>query len=395
MPAVARSVNQMISEAVLVRMVGDEIAELEPDVTPLLVMTTKAPKRKTATHSPRIEKIEDELRQLWGYHNASAIDSVNTQVLVNDGALFFVGAVVAVLKANTSSAVEEIIRVTAISTNTLTVTRNIGGAGADTIAASNAMRIIGSAAAENAGLAAALSTSKTTIISYAQIFKTPFAISNTLRATLVYGKPEEDYQESKAMREHKKEIEAAGLWGRASESLASPGTVWTSMGAKSRISTNVTDAGTTLTMRDFNDFSETAFRYGATSKLFIAAPKVISAINFFSQSDLFTKSQETVYGVQVQELILPHGKLLLAKNWLMESGISGQSGYDDEAYALDVGAIEIRYLAANGVSRDTGIYRDLIKDGTDGMTHAFISQLGWVIAQEKRHARIRNASDYA
>ncbi len=392
---VARSVNQAVSEDILVRDIGDRIVHLQPDVTPLLVMTTNA-KRKAPTRAVRIEKIEDDLRELWAFHNASAIDSVATAVLVNDGSLFAVGDLVAAMLADTALTAEEVMRVTAVATNTLTVTRDVGGTGAnDTLAASSALRIIGSAYEENATLSRVRSTNKTTIISYAQIFKTPTEISNTKRAQEIFGEPDEDYQLSESLKEHKKEIEGSGLWGRASESLASPGSIWTTMGLKARIATNVTDAGATLTLREFNDFSETAFRFGSAAKLFIAAPRVISAVNWFAQGALRVENATEVFGVNVRRLILPHGELMLARNWLMEDGTAGQPGYDDEAYAVDVDSTEYRFLAGNGISRDTKLFRDVISEGRDGRTHYYLTQAGFVFMQEKRFARIANASDYA
>ena len=390
---VARSTNQAITEQVLVREVGDQIAELEPDVAPLLVFSTKA-KRKRATYSPRIEKIEDELRNLWGYHNAAAIDSVNTQVLVNDGTLFAANDLVAVLRTDAAGGVEEIVRVTAVNGNTLTVVRGVGGF-QDTISQTNALRIVGSAYAEGAGLGSVRSTTKTIITSYTQIFREPVSVTGTMQASNTYGGDDEDYQLQKALKEHKKQIEAAGLWGRASESLSSPGTIRTTMGFKSRVTTNVTDVNTTLTLRIMNTFSASAFRYGADTKLFIAAPKYIEAITFFSQNKLLTEVQQTIFGVKISQLILPHGTLLLARNWLMEDGVSGQPGYDDEAYAVDMGAIEYRFLSWNGKSRDTALMRDRKKDGTDGETHEYLSEVGWVVAQEKRHARMLDCSDYS
>ena len=59
---------------------------------------------------------------------------------------FIVGLVMLVFPlGNSSSAAEEVARVTAINSNTLTITRNVGGAGADTITATGSIRIIGSA----------------------------------------------------------------------------------------------------------------------------------------------------------------------------------------------------------------------------------------------------------
>ena len=198
-----------------------------------------------------------------------------------------------------------------------------------------------------------------------------------------------------ALKNIKMQIERVGLWGRASETVAAvPGTIRTSMGFKARVSTNVSTITTTLTLKTMNTFSQTAFRYGADTKLFIAAPVYISAINYFSQSKLLTEVMQKVFGVKVMQLVLPHGTLLLARNWLLENGFGGQDGYADEAYAIDLGAVEYRPLSANGVNRDIKVYRDIKRDGTDGQTHEYRAECAWVIAQEKRHARIHGTTDY-
>ena len=395
MPAVARSVDQAIAETVLVREIGDRIVELEPDITPLLVMTTNA-KRKKACTSPRIEQIEDDLRVVWaqvseGSDKSSVATTFN--VVTGQGLRFAVGDLLTAPRTASSSAAEEVVRVTAISTDQLTITR--GSAGADTISSSGSLRIIGSAYAENGAVGVSRSTDKTTIISYAQIFRDSVRVSGTLRATLLYGQNDEDYQLAKALKDHKKSIESAGLWGRASESLALPGSIWQSMGFKGRVATNVTDFSTTATLKKFNTFSQTGFRYGSPVKLLIACPVAISAITFFSQTALMTQQGETVFGVNVRRLVLPHGELMLARNFLMEDGIAAQSGYADEIYCMDLDAIEYRYLAANGVSRDTKLMRNVVQDGTDGFVHEYLTQAGWLVGQEKRHARGFGLSDYA
>src|SRR5256885_1892496 len=117
---VARSVNQAINENILRRDIGDRIAELDPDVTPLVVMTTNA-KRKKSTISVRVERIEAAPRVLGGQVNNGTPDysSAATGVLGSDGPIFQAGDLTAVQKANSSSAAEKVIRVTAVNTNTL------------------------------------------------------------------------------------------------------------------------------------------------------------------------------------------------------------------------------------------------------------------------------------
>lgn len=394
----SRNVNQSSTEGVLVRDVANDMVLLEPDTTPLLVLTTNT-KRKQGTKAPKFEWVEDSEVAFWGQVSNGTTDLSNaaTAIPVADVTLFAPGQIVAVPKAVTSTAAEEIILVTAVagSTNgTLTVTRGLGG-GADTITATGSLRIVGGAFLENDTLPTGLYTTKSTVVSYCQIFRTVVDISETERATEIYGAPEgeEKFQIAKAMIRHKAEIEAAGWWSRASETAAAQSR-WTTMGFKSRVTTNVTDAGGTVTLTKFNDYSETAFRYGERRKLFSAAPKVISAMNYFSQNKLLTKSEDTVFGVKLQRFITPHGELMLVRNFRMENGIAGTNGYGDEAYAVDMPSVGMRYLNGNGKSRDTKLYSDVVKNGTDGVKSEIKSQVGWQWRHEKRHSRFIDVLSY-
>src|SRR5258708_16716266 len=150
---------------------------LEPDAAPLFVLTNAA-KRKQSTIGARFEWVEDTEVTLWGYASQTTdYSSAATNVLVADGTIFGVGDICAVPKAASSSAAPEVFLVTAIATNTLTITRGIGGSGADTITAggagSGSLRIMASAFREDDNIGQQRYTSKTVQISYAQIFKTP------------------------------------------------------------------------------------------------------------------------------------------------------------------------------------------------------------------------------
>src|SRR6266550_698791 len=274
---------------------------LEPDAAPLFVLTNAA-KRKQPTIGSRFEWVEDTEVSLWGYaSSAGDYTSAVTAIGVADGTLFGVGDIVAVPKAQSSSAAPEVFLVTAVSTNTLTVTRGIGGSGADTIGQTQTLRILASAFREDDNIGQQRYTSKTVQISYAQIFKTPVKVTHTAASTKQYGAPqgERKFQLVKALIRHRSEIEGAGLWSRASETLNSPSSRWTTMGFLSRIATNKTDANTTATITTWNTFSETAFRYGEKQKLLLCAPKVISALNFYSQNKLLTRVGDTVFGVKI------------------------------------------------------------------------------------------------
>ena len=219
---VTRSFNQMVTDTTQVRDVSEQMVLLEPDASPLFVLTNAA-KRKQPTVAPRFEWVEDNEVALWSAQSsATDSSSVLTNILVADGTLFGVGDIVAVPKSISSNAAPEVILVTAIATNTLTITRGVGSSGADTISATGSLKILASAFKEDDNIGAQRYTSKTVQISYAQIFKTPVKVTHTAASTKQYGAPqgERKYQLVKALIRHRSEIEAAGLWSRASETLS-------------------------------------------------------------------------------------------------------------------------------------------------------------------------------
>jgi hypothetical protein len=291
--------------------------------------------------------------------------------------------------------------ITAISTNTLTITRGVGSSGADTLPATGSIRIISSAFKEDDNIGQQRYTAKTVQISYAQIFKTPVKVTHTAASTKQYGAPqgERKYQLVKALIRHRSEIEGAGLWSRASESLNSPSSRWTSMGFLSRIATNKTDAGGTVTLTTWNTFSETCFRYGEKQKLLLCAPKVISALNSFSQNKLLTRVGDTVFGVKIARFELALGEFMMANDYRLgtaDVGFPGGNSFASHAYSIDLPSIAMRYLQGGGdnLIGDTKLYENILPDGSTTRTDEYRSQIGWEIRHERKHAWIFDVLTY-
>ena len=172
------------------------------------------------------------------------------------------------------------------------------------------------------------------------------------------------------------------------------------MGLKPRISTNKSDASTTLSLTAFNAFSETAFRWGEKQKLLMCAPKVISALNFFSQNKLLTHVGDTIFGVKLSRFTLGLGEFLLANNYRQstaEIGFVGSIGFVDEAYSIDLPSVAMRYLNGGGdnLIGDTKLYENVFPDGSTVRTDEYRSQVGWEIRHEKKHALLYDVSAYA
>lgn len=399
---VPRSIDQAIQENLQKRIfIGEADVLRNPSLTPIFTLVTKIGNRKKTTGSARVEWIEDDYVGYWAQHNdGTDASSVATTITVLDATLFAIGDIFSVSVVATQSTAEEVIRVTGIAGSVLTITRGIGGSGANTIPATADLRILGSAYAEGAAYGVPRTTSKQTLISYTQIFRRPVQVNKSMVAQAQFGPANERlYQRRKALEEHRREIEQAGLFSRPSESLAlgAPGTVRTTMGLKSRIVTNVYNANGTLTEGGIVSFAEMAFAtyYQGTEKLLVAAKKVISAFDYFALGHQRTEQSEDVYGVKVKRYVTSHGDFMITRDLLLDTGPGNGFGPGTEAYALDVDSIEFAPLSGNGENRDTHLLVDVQRDGSDKYSDEYLTEGAWVTRFEARHARLYNALGYA
>ncbi|HXI85280.1 MAG TPA: DUF5309 family protein [Verrucomicrobiae bacterium] len=395
-----RTTNQAITETRLIRQVGAEISLLEPNEAPLITFLNRLKKRR-AVKSPRWEWFEDDYVARWTQNGTSTVanSTSSTTITVVDGTLFVPGDTFVVPKATSSSSAPEVCRVTVVSTNTLTVVRDIGGVGADTILPSAALRLMGTSYEEGGTIPSAKTTAPVGKITYTQIFRDVIDMANTNIASAQYGTSNERQRlHQKALKSHKIKMNMAFLFGQPSESLAGGPTgkpIRTTMGLNNTISTNVVDAAGTLTMKTFETFSRAAFRYGKNEKLLLCSPIVKSAINSWGNNYLMVKPGEKKWGVNVQEVQTAHGTWLVTNDWMLETAISGQNGFGNMAFSIDVDMLDMIYLSGNGENRDTHIRENVILDGRDAKVDEILSEIGLVVMQEKWHAKLFDVTDYS
>jgi len=395
---VERTYKNAVDDNTLVRDVSEDMLLLEPDQTPLLVFTNKN-NRKSPSDAPKFEWVEKAEVAVWDTVNTNAdYGTTQTTILVSDVSLYAVGDIVVFPGAPTSGAMDELGLVGTVGTNNIVLTaRGFAGTTPAAIGSTASIRIMGGGLVEGGDVPTVRSAAPVTKSSYTAIFRTPVDVSRTMQATKAYASPDGKRRELQieALARHKQEIEAAGLWSAGSETQAASGSTWTTQGFKPTVVTNITNAATTFTLTKFNDFCETAFRYGANEKLLMACPKGISAFNFFSQNKLLTSVGDTSFGVKITRLNANgFGEFMLANNFRMGDGVAGKNGFNDEIYSIDMPAVRFRYFAGNGQSQDTKLYSDVKQDGKARNVDEYYSQVGWEIRHEKRHARMHNVQQY-
>jgi len=380
----------------LARVPDEDMLLLEPNATPLLSFLLGMKKFKVV-ESPRIEHFEDDYIPQWittaAQTNANA---ASTTVTVTDGTPVSIGDLLLVPSGTSSN--HEMLLVTAKpSANVLTVTRNVGATGLLTIPSGGGIAILGQAFEEGSDLPTAKTTSPATVINYTQIMKQTVTISGTAAKSKQYASNGNERKRllEKAMKQFKIQMNHNLIWGKPSETLSgTPGgdPLRTTGGIDHFITTNRFDAGGVLTQKSFETFSRMAMRYNPGGQmLLLASPIVISAINQWGNSYLKTEPGEDVLGVKITKVNTGHGQFMLANDWQLRDGVSGQSGFGGWAFALNMDLICARYLT----DRNTAIYRDKQAPGLDRHTDLIMAEVGLQLRHEKRHARMYNVTDYA
>jgi len=219
--------------------VSDLIGIISPYETPLLDALGDPMGEARSTHH---EWLEDELLP-----NKDAIDddsftdpAADTDFVVEHGSRFRVGDQIQVEGS------EELMLVTAINGNTLTVVRGYAGTTAENLADNQVINILGNASLEGADKPGARFTNRARCGNYTQIFTATVEVSGTDMAASQLGLADEmDYQKQERLRELIRDLENTVInGGQPTGSPEGSGSVRRTMnGIIQHLSTNAFHAG--------------------------------------------------------------------------------------------------------------------------------------------------------
>ncbi|HUW18636.1 MAG TPA: DUF5309 family protein [Sedimentisphaerales bacterium] len=221
--------------------VSDLIGIISPYETPLLDALGDPMREATSTHH---EWLEDELLPNKDAINDSTYTdpSADTDFVVDNGSRFRIGDQIQVEGS------EELMLVTGINSNTLTVVRGYAGTTPENLADNKVINILGNAALEGADKPSARFTNRTRCGNYTQIFTAAVEVSGTDMAASQLGLADElDYQKQERLRELIRDLENTVLnGGKPTSTPEGSGTVRRSMkGIVQHLSMNVFHTGDT------------------------------------------------------------------------------------------------------------------------------------------------------
>ena len=219
--------------------VSDLIGIISPYETPLLDALGNPMREARSTHH---EWLEDELLPNKDAVNDSTFTdpSADTDFVVDNGSRFRVGDQIQVEGS------EELMLVTGISTNTLTIVRGYAGTTAENLADNQVINILGNAALEGADKPSARFTNRSRCGNYTQIFTAAVEVSGTDMAASQLGLADEfDNQKQARLRELVRDLENTIInAGQPASNPEGSGSVRRSMkGIIQHLSTNIFHTG--------------------------------------------------------------------------------------------------------------------------------------------------------
>ncbi len=366
---------------------ADTVLELEPNAAPLTVLSAKL--GSEPTHNPEFSWIEDDLEPRF-----SAVATVTTPATT--GTALVVTAAQGVRFAQhmlvKNTATGEVFRVTAVATDTLTIVRGVGTAGVGVaMTVADELMILSYAQPEGDTSRPARSKNPTKVTNYTQINRTPFEATRTWRASNTFVRPADwSRQAAKAGIEHKKDWEYIHFHGKPSEDTSSSQPRRTSGGVFHYITTNVTDAGGTMTEAEFFGAFRGAFRYGnQSSKTLFASQLFLDVINGYPRGKIVINNEagNQSYGINVTRFVSPQGALNVVPHFLLEGAKFGGYGV-----ILDLSQIKKRYLANDMENRNTKILENIQAPDADTRKDEYLTESGLQFGLEKSHALIVNVT---
>ena len=388
---VVRTTDNILAQRRVVDM-ADRIALLEPEAAPLLRFTgrgddTKALIKKESCFSPEFQWMEDQtLPGVDRINLAAGYSAAATSLVVDNGSYFRTRDIVHVPRTN------EIMRLTAVTTatNTLTATRGYAGSTAAALVNNDELIILGTAMEEASSAVDPRSTLEVRVRNYTQIFRRSWLLSNTEMASKLYGGADRPYQRKKQAIEFAKSIEWAFMFGRRNEdttTLTTP--IRTTGGLRQFITQNVTNLnGQVLTEPTWDQFLATGQRYPGNNgtKVIVHSALIGRAVSSWAKGRLMiTNPRSEDYGMTITTYMSPNGNVNLVRHWLLEG-----DEYNGWAFMLHMPALKYRYLQGE----DIKLWADTQAPDYHGVRDEMIGTVGLQVEWDDNHSILRGVGGY-
>lgn len=353
----------------------DQVYTIDPKSNPMLTVLTAKSMVKPA-ESFEVKHLEDEPVPEWdAVNDGTDMSDSDTAMVVDNGPYHRVGDVILVPRTG------EVVRVTAVSTNTLTVVRGYGGTTAAIILDDDPILNLGAPEEEGDTAPEAKHTITTTKSNFTQIKRTTVHLSRTLSETNMYGPDERSRLRAKAMAEHGRDWEQILLHGTKSEDTSTAATpIRMAGGLDEHITTNSLAAGGALTENEFIDFVGDVMRFkvdgGSGSRALLASREILNTMSTWGGDKLQTRPGSGKYGFAITTYVSPYGDIDIVYHPLLEQGYAGTG------YLVDMSGIMIRPL------HRTEMKTNIQANDEDGFKDEILTEQSFSFINEKAFGKI-------
>lgn len=364
--------------------VADKLYGIDPDYAVLAFFARKLNKMRVTDPEFRwFDKAAPSRQDAVNY--STNYTSGATSVVVDDGTKFRAGDIVV------DVATSEHLRVSSVSTNTLTVVRAFGSTVAGTLTDNDVLVIIGNVNAEAATARTALTNQATKRTNYTQIFREPFVVTGSEGSTELYAEANDMASlRREHLQIHMRDIERSFIFGEAKEELGGSQPVRATAGVKSFLSTNLTNASGALSEAEFEAWIASMFTKGGDKKMGFLSPLIASGVNSWAKGRLQMFPKDKTYGIAISKYLSIHGEL----DFVIERLFAENSTWAGYGFGIDMNLVGYRYLGGNGVSRDTQLLKNRQANDADEIKEEYLSEIGLWLALEDRHGLLYGVTSY-
>lgn len=344
--------------------VADAMLLLNPHQIPLLSRIGFG----DPVYNTKHEWIEDEL---FSYESqlTAGVDDEATTLPVADGSIFREGHVIRLG--------EEMMKVSAVNGNNLTVSRGYAGTSAAAHAADARVEILFVEGVEGADAREARFKKRVRRENYTQIFDDTIEISGTAMAVAQHGIENlYAHEQAKKMVEVALQLEKAAINGVKYEN----GQVRQMGGMRSFITTNVIDGqGGALDMEMINDLAQKIYEKGGfatgANHVVMVGAKQKRALSQLDTDQVVIDRADSARGQRVEMLVTDFGEFPIVLNNNVDAG---------ELFFVDLNRIAVRPL--NGRE----FFHEYLGKRGDYVTGQILGEYTLEFRQEAAHGRIKN-----
>lgn len=360
--------------------VRKDVINISADVVPLVTLIEQGSQR-SEVGNPAFDHLEgDYLPIAVACSGGLSAGATNTTLNVATGQ----GARVRVGDLLFYEPTQEMLRVTARSTDALTVTRAVGGT-AQAVTDGDELKIMGSAHSDGATAVASVSSEPTFKTNYCQIMRTPFELTGRAMAVELYGGGEEARVREENLTQHIQKKELSYL---LSNNVASSDPYVTG-GLLYWISSNLTNFGGDLDDTSLENFFIAWLRRNQGLQgtcLLLAGENFMKGLNRLAKDNIRTSQDEKVYGMEITSYRTFAGTIKIKQHGMltpMGSGIAAASrGLPGYVFGIQTKHLGERTLRG----RSRKLIPNIETPGTDGKKWEYREDVGLWLASQKTFA---------